>query len=96
MCVEECWTLQQKSDLIVILLTRPALHIHVKHSIYYTDSNAENQVMAFPEGSRVISTEMVDALTGEQQTVIIIQSAQGAEVQGSMQGVSITPQTPGS
>lgn len=52
--------------------------------------------MAFPEGSRVISTEMVDALTGEQQTVIIIQSAQGAEVQGSMQGVSITPQTPGS
>lgn len=59
-----------------------------------TDSNAENQVMAFPEGSRVISTEMVDALTGEQQTVIIIQSAQGAEVQGSMPGVSLTPQTP--
>lgn len=52
--------------------------------------------MAFPEGSRVISTEMVDALTGEQQTVIIIQSALGAEVQGSMQGVSLIPQTPGS
>lgn len=79
---------------LIISLTRPALHI--KHSIYITDSNAENQVMAFPEGSRVISTEMVDALTGEQQTVIIIQSAQGAEVQGSMQGVSLIPQTPGS
>lgn len=61
----------------------------------FPDSNAGNQVMAFPEGSRVISTEMVDSLTGEQQTYIIIQPAQGAEIPGSTQGISLTPQTSG-
>ncbi|XP_061162603.1 zinc finger protein ZFAT-like isoform X2 [Saccostrea echinata] len=69
---------------------------NVGHVVVSTaDSNAEDQVMAFPEGSRVVTTEVVDSVTGEQQTVIIIQPAPGSEMPGS-QGVTLDGQTPGS
>ncbi|XP_062576812.1 zinc finger protein ZFAT-like [Saccostrea cucullata] len=69
---------------------------NVGHVVVSTaDSNAEDQVVAFPEGSRVVTTEVVDSVTGEQQTVIIIQPAPGSEMSGS-QGVTQEGQTPAS
>lgn len=63
--------------------------------IYVTDSNADNEVVSFPEGSRVISTEVLDSVTGEQQTVIIIHPAPGSEVPRSAQETTLSSQAPG-